>query len=63
MAEGQEPFETVHTNEFVPVLSEVTCEEKLLEAVTEPPPLKTDQTPVPILGLIAAKVTELAQTV
>jgi hypothetical protein len=63
VAEGQLPLETVHTNELVPVLNAVTCDDELLIAVTLPDPASTDQAPVPTVGLVAAKVVDIAQMV
>ena len=57
------PFETVHTNEFVPVLNAVTGDEGLFREVTFPEPTITDQAPVPIAGLVAASVAVVAHTV
>ena len=57
------PFETVHTNEFVPVLNAVTCEEGLVIDVTFPEPAITDQAPVPMVGVAAANVAVVAHTV
>jgi hypothetical protein len=61
--EVQAPFETVHTKELVPVLNDVTCDEGLFTAVMLPDPAITDQTPVPTVGLTAAKVAVVAQIV
>ena len=59
----QTPLLTVHTNELVPVLNDVTCDEGLFTAVTAPEPAITDQAPVPTVGLMAAKVADVAHTV
>ena len=62
VAEAQTPFETVHKKAFVPGLKAVTCDEGLLTLVTFPVPVITDQTPLPTVGLVAAKVAVTVQT-
>ena len=63
MAAVHTPFETVHTKEFVPVLNAVTCEEGLFREVTFPEPAITDHAPLPLVGVAAASVAVVAQTV
>lgn len=63
MAEGQLPLVTVHKSTLVPVLNEVTAEEKLPGAAMIPEPDKNDQAPVPSVGCIALRIVLAAQTV
>ena len=63
VAAVQVPLDTVHTNWFVPVLREDTAEEKLPGLVTEEVPVRTDHKPVPVVGLRAASVADVLQTV
>jgi hypothetical protein len=63
VAEGQAPLETTHAKELVPVLSELTWEEKLVLEIMAPDPEITDQLPVPTLGCTADKVAEVLQSV
>ncbi len=63
VAEGQLPLETVQTKELVPVLNAVTCEDGLVIDVTFPDPATTDHTPLPMVGVTAAKVAVVAQSV
>ena len=63
VAEGQLPFDTVHTKELVPVANAVTCEDGLLTEVIVPEPESNDQKPVPIAGLFADKVVIVLQSV
>jgi len=55
----------VHCNMFVPNVNPVTVVFALVEDVTTPPPVNTDQVPVPVVGVLAANVAlgELIQTV
>ncbi len=45
-----------HCNMFVPSVNPVTVVFALVEEVTTPPPVNTDQVPVPVVGVLAAKV-------
>src|ERR1044072_1666265 len=62
LAEGQTPFDTVHTKIFVPLLNAVTTEEELFNAVILPVPPITDQLPVPIVGVAAFNIADDEQT-
>ena len=53
---GQVPFVIVHTNVFTPVVKPVTPEVGLVGVVTAPVPAVTVQSPVPIAGVLAARV-------
>ncbi|MBL8157890.1 MAG: hypothetical protein JNM70_27395, partial [Anaerolineae bacterium] len=54
-----------HCKMLVPNVNPVTVVFALVEEVTTPPPGNTDQVPVPVVGVLAAKVAvgELIQTV
>ena len=60
---GHVPFEIVHTKEFVPVDKPVTEDVFKVGLVTEEPPVITDQTPVPIVGIFEFNVVVDAQMV
>ena len=60
---AQVPLLMVHTNVFNPVVIPVTPELGLVGVVTVPVPANTVQTPVPITGVLAAKVADGAQIV
>ena len=55
----------VHSKIFVPSVNPVTVVFALVEDVTTPPPVNTDQVPIPVVGVLAANVAlgELIQTV
>jgi len=62
----QVPAEVIlHCKTFVPSVNPVTVVFALVEEVTTPPPVNTDQVPVPVVGVLAANVAvgELIQTV
>jgi hypothetical protein len=61
--EGQVPFEIVHTKRLIPLLKPVTDEEAVFILVTEPVPVPTDQTPVPVVGVFADSIAEEAHKV
>jgi hypothetical protein len=61
--EGQVPLEIVHTKLLTPVLSPVTPLVDEEGLVTVAVPLPTDQSPVPVVGVLAASVAEEAQSV
>jgi hypothetical protein len=63
VAEGQTPLETIQAKELIPVLNELTCEEKLALETRLLDPEITDQLPVPMLGCTADKVAEVAHRV
>jgi len=46
----------LHCKTFVPNVNPVTVVFALVEEVTTPPPVNTDQVPVPVVGVLAAKV-------
>ena len=46
----------VHSKIFVPSVRPVTVVLAEVELVTTPPPVKTDQVPVPVVGVFAARV-------
>ena len=60
---GQIPLLTVHMNIFGPVLKLVIEELAAVGEFTVPPPEITDQVPVPVVGLVAASVALVAQSV
>ncbi len=55
----------VHSKIFVPSVKPVTVELGLVDVVITPPPVNTLQVPVPVVGVLAAKVAfgELIHTV
>jgi len=55
----------LHCKTFVPSVRPVTVELGLVDEVITPPPVNTDQVPVPVVGVLAANVAfgELIQTV
>ena len=59
----QVPFVIVHTNVFTPVVKPVTPEVGEAGVVTVAVPAVTVQTPVPIIGVLAAKVDVALQMV
>jgi hypothetical protein len=63
VAVGQLPLLTVHKNKFVPVPSELTCDEALFNALMFPLPEIRDQLPVPAGGAVADSVAKVAQRV
>jgi hypothetical protein len=60
---GQVPFEIVQTNEFVPFVKPVTDDVFVVGLVMEEPPAITDQTPIPIVGILEFKVVVEAHIV
>ena len=60
---AQVPFVMVHTKVFTPVVKPVTPLLGLLVLVTTPVPAITVQAPVPMVGVLAAKVAVGAQIV
>ena len=60
---AQVPLVIVHTNVFTPVVKPVTPLFGSLAVVTAPVPAITVQAPVPITGVLAAKVAVGAQIV
>ena len=60
---GQVPLLIVHTNVFTPVVKPVTPLVGELGVVTVAVPAVTVQTPVPIIGVFAAKVAVALQIV
>ena len=60
---AQVPFVIVHTNVFSPVVNPVTPLLGLFAVVTTPVPAITVQAPVPMVGVLAAKVAVGAQIV
>ena len=60
---AQVPLVMVHTNVFTPVVKPVTPLFGLLAVVTTPVPAITVQAPIPITGVLAAKVAVGAQIV
>ena len=63
VAATQVPLDTVHTKAFVPVPKLVIWETGLVEDIIVPLPDNKVQTPEPTVGLIAAIVAVLAQSV
>lgn len=63
MEEGHVPFEMVQTNVFVPTVNPVTPEVGELGVVTDPPPEKTVQIPVPTIGVFPFKEEDALQKV
>ena len=45
-----------HCKTFVPSVNPVTVVLGFVELVTTPPPVNTDHVPVPVVGVLAAKV-------
>ena len=45
-----------HCKTFVPSVNPVTVVLALVEFVTTPPPVNTDQVPTPVVGVLAANV-------
>ena len=60
---GQVPLLMVHTKVFNPVVIPVTPLVGFAGVVTVPVPANTVQTPVPIVGVLAAKVAVGSQIV
>ena len=60
---AQVPFVMVHTKVFTPVVKPVTPLLGLLVLVTTPVPAITVQAPVPMVGVLAARVAVGAQIV
>ena len=60
---AQVPLVIVHTNVFTPVVKPVTPLLGLFAVVTTPVPAITVQAPVPMVGVLAAKVAVGAQIV
>ena len=56
MLSGQVPFVIVHTNVFTPVVKPVTPDVGDVGVVTAAVPAVTVHTPVPTVGVFAAKV-------
>ena len=46
----------VHSKMFAPSVRPVTVVLAEVELVTTPPPVKTDQVPTPVVGVLAARV-------
>ena len=60
---AQVPFVIVHTKVFTPVVNPVTPLLGLLAVVTTPVPAITVHAPVPMVGVLAAKVAMAEQIV
>ena len=60
---AQVPFVMVHTKVFTPVVKPVTPLIGLFAVVTTPVPAITVQAPVPMVGVLAARVAVGAQIV